>query len=135
MYLFDTDILTNVLKKTPSSSLLLRLNETDPCGHFTSTITISEIVYGAFKSHRPEYHLKQLERILLPEIGVLDFDISAGYVAGNIRAELERIGTPLAWPDIQIAAIAITHELMLVTGNVKHFSRITGLRLENWLEP
>jgi len=69
----------------------------------------------------------------LPEVAVLNFDLRAAYLAGEIRAKLEKSGTRLAWADIQIAAIAMVNDFKLITGNVRHFSRISGLRLENWL--
>ena len=96
-------------------------------------ITVAEIIYRAAKSHRPEYHLKNLEEILLPTVSVLDFDIRAAYIAGNIRAYLEKAGMLIAWADIQIAAIAMTHDMTLISGNSKHFSRVSGLKVENWL--
>jgi len=133
MYLFDTDAITNLLKKRPSSSFIHRLKEVEPEKQFITSITIAEIVYGAVKSDRPEHHLENLETILLPMVTVLDFDVRAGYIAGYHRAKLEKLGTPLAWPDLQIAAIAITHHMTLVTGNIKHFSRIPELKVENWL--
>ncbi len=133
MYLFDTDTITNILKKTPSPSLIRRMARIQPNDQFISTITVSEIVYGAWKSDRPEYHLKNLKALLLPEVAVLDFDLNAGYVAGQIRAQLEKAGAPLAWADIQIASVAIANEKILVTGNTVHFKRIQGLEIENWL--
>ena len=134
MYLFDTDIITNIFKKKPSAKLLKKLAKTDRRDQFISTITISEIVYGAWKSDQPRHHLDNLEKILLPAVNILGFDSKAAYVCGNLRARLEKAGTPLALADLEIAAIAIANELTLVSGNLGHFSRIKGLKLENWLE-
>ena len=134
MYLFDTDIITNVFKKEPSASLLQRLAETPRNDQHISTVTISEIVYGAWKSGRPRHHLDNLENILLPAVNILPFDAKAAYVCGGLQARLERNGTPLALADLEIAAIAMANDLTLVTGNVRHFSRIEDLRVENWLE-
>lgn len=53
---------------------------------------------------------------------------------GKIRAELEKKGTPLTEPHMRIASIALCHKLVLVTGNVKHFSKISGLTIENWIK-
>ncbi len=133
MYLFDTDVLTTILKPRPPKSLLKRLSEISAMEQFTSTITISEIVYGAHKSDRVDCHLHNLETVLLPVVNVLDFDIKAAYIAGKMRAELEAKGMPLSFADLQIASIAIANDLTLLSGNEKHFSRIPGLRLENWL--
>lgn len=133
MYLFDTDVLTTVLKTRPPKQLLKRLAEVPASQQFTSTITISEIVYGAHKSDRSAYHIRNLETVLLPAVNVLDFDAKAAYIAGEMRAHLEGKGEPLMFADIQIAAIACANDLTLVTGNVKHFVRIPDFRIENWL--
>ncbi len=133
MFLFDTDIITNILKKHPSPCLLQRLAGVPMHEQFISTITVSEIVYGAAKSDRPEYHLSNLENILLPSVNVVGFDSKAAYVCGQLRAELEKKGMPLDLADLAIAAISIAGEFILVTGNTKHFQRIDTLRVENWL--
>ncbi|NIA05116.1 MAG: PIN domain-containing protein [Proteobacteria bacterium] len=134
MYLFDTDIITNIFKKKPSTKLLEKLAGTARRDQFISTITISEIVYGAWKSRQSRRHLDNLEKILLPSVNILGFDAKAAYVCGSLRAGLEKSGTPLALADLEIAAIAIANELTLVSGNLGHFSRIEGLKLENWLD-
>ncbi len=133
MYLFDTDIISNIFKKQPSPGLLARLAETPRNQQHISTITVSEIVYGACKSDRPDYHLANLQNILLPAVTILGFDSKAAYVCGRIRAELEKAGTPLALADLEIAAIALANKLVLVTGNSRHFERVPGLVVENWL--
>ncbi len=132
MFLFDTDVITNVLKKRPSRLLLQRLALTPRIQQHISTVTVTEIVYGAMKSTRPAYHLENLEKILLPSVDVVGFDAKAAYVCGRIRAELERKGQPLDLADLQIAATAIAENFTLITGNTKHFSRIEALRAENW---
>ncbi|PWQ97843.1 type II toxin-antitoxin system VapC family toxin [Leucothrix pacifica] len=133
MYLFDTDILTNIVKPRPSPRLLQRLGEVSQSQQFVSTITISEIVYGAEKSHRPAYHLNNLENVLLPAVNIAGFDAKAAYVCGRIRADLEKKGTPLDLADLEIASIAIANDFILVTNNTRHFERIEQLRYENWL--
>ena len=133
MFLFDTDIITNVLKKKPSSRLLRHLADVPINEQFISTITISEIVYGAAKSDRPDFHLRNLETILLPSVNVVGFDSKAAYICGQLRAELEKIGTPLDLADLEIAAICIAGNFMLITENTKHFARIRALRYANWL--
>ena len=65
MFLFDTDVITNLLKPRPLSALIRRLDELEHKNQYISTITISEIVYGAIKSDRPEYHLNHFEQVLL----------------------------------------------------------------------
>ncbi|NCC50204.1 MAG: type II toxin-antitoxin system VapC family toxin [Spartobacteria bacterium] len=133
MYLFDTDTITNILKPRPSAALLKRLEVISTDDQFISTITISEIVYGAHKSTRCAYHLSNLTDVLLPQVNIVDFDGKAAFIAGQIRAWLEKQGQPLSFTDIQIASIALGHDLVLVTGNERHFKRIPDLQVENWL--
>jgi tRNA(fMet)-specific endonuclease VapC len=133
MFLFDTDIITNILKKAPSRKLLRRLTEIPVAEQYISTITVAEIVYGAVKSTRPEFHLDNLEKILLPAVNIVGFDTKAAYVCGRLRANLEKTGMPLSLADLEIAAIAIAGNFTLVTGNTRHFCRIKGLQYENWL--
>lgn len=134
MYLFDTDIITSTIKTRSPACLIARLRDVPAAAQHISTITVSEMVYGAMESSRHEYYLAFLRDVLLPAITVLPFDAAAAYVYGEIRAGLERRGTPVAHADLQIAAIALANELTLVTGNERHFRRIPGLRVENWLQ-
>jgi tRNA(fMet)-specific endonuclease VapC len=132
-YLLDTDTLSNPLKKTPSLPLLRYLAAV-PCeAQFTSSITVGEMIYGAYRSPRPDYFLERLENEVWPNIQILPFDTDAATVYGRIRRELERQGMPIAEPDLPIAAIALARGLTLVTGNVRHFSAVPGLVVENWL--
>ncbi|MBU4262972.1 MAG: type II toxin-antitoxin system VapC family toxin [Proteobacteria bacterium] len=133
MYLFDTDIITNIFKKSPSPFLLDRLAETAKNAQHISTITISEIVYGAWKSGKPQHHLRNLEEVLLPAVNIVGFDSKAAYICGSLRARLEREGLPLGLADLEIAAIAIANDLTLISGNLRHFQRIHELKVENWL--
>lgn len=134
MFLFDTDTLSQVLKRAPSPALLARLATVPPEEQFTSAITVGEMVYGAHRSPSRDHLLRQLEERVWPNVRVLPFDRLAAETYGRLRAELERAGTPLSEPDLRIAAIALTHDLTVVTGNVRHFARVPGLQIENWLQ-
>ena len=133
MYLFDTDTLSQLLRRVPSVTLLTRLASVPAEHQFTSAITVGEMVYGAHRSARREELLRQLEDRVWSNVRILAFDGTAGGAYGRLRAELERAGTPLSEPDMRIAAIALTRDLTVVTGNVRHFSRVPGLQVENWL--
>ena len=133
MYLFDTDTLSNLLSRKPSVRLLRRLAEVPPAQQFTSSVTVGEIVYGVYKSARIDYYRDKLERLVWPRVQIDSFDRKAAEEYGRLRAELEREGHPLPHPDLMIAAIALARNLVLITGNLKHFARVKGLRAENWL--
>ena len=133
MYLFDTDSICNILKKRPSQKLLEKLSALPCSSQFITTITISEIVYGVLKSQHPEYHMKNLEELLLPTVNVLAFDSKAAYICGRLRHALETKGITSSFTDLQIAAVAISNDMTLVTGNLRHFTCIEGLTVENWM--
>jgi tRNA(fMet)-specific endonuclease VapC len=133
MYLFDTDTISNIFKPVPSATLLTRLAGVEQRHQYIATTTIAEIVYGAWKSNRPRYHLDNLEKILLPAVNILSFDSKAAYACGTIRARMAKEGTALALADLEIAAIAIANGFILVTGNTRHFARIPDLVVENWI--
>ncbi len=132
-YLFDTDTLSQVVKRSPSLALLSRLAIVPLEQQFTSAITVGELVYGAHRSQRRDHLLRQFEERLWPNVRVLPFDRVAADTYGRLRAGLESMGTPLSEPDLRIASIALSRELTVVTGNVRHFSRVPGLRVENWI--
>jgi len=73
------------------------------------------------------------EDSLLPALEVLSFDKLSAETYGEIRVRLECQGTPLDEADLMIAAIALRHDLPIATGNVRHFERVPGLRVEDWL--
>lgn len=133
MYLFDTDAITNILKKKPSKKLLKNIKSVSKKEGNISTITLGEIIYGAYKSLNPDFHLNNLKTILLPMVSILPFDSRAAYYYGKIRADLEVSGKTIAHADIQIASIASSNSLIIITGNMKHFSRINGLIVKDWI--
>ena len=133
MFLFDTDTIREILKRTPSPGLLAKLATMRSEDQFTTFITIGELVYGVHRSNRKEYLLRQFEERLCPMVHILPFDSSAAEAFGGIRDELERAGAPLAEPDLSIGSIALTNNLTVVAGNVRHFARIPGLQVENWI--
>lgn len=135
MYLLDTDILSNLMKRSPSSALVARVAQVSPAQQFTSSITLGELVYGAHRlRERTATLIQKIEDALLPNLPVLSFDAAAARRYGELRAELERMGTPIGDANMRIAAIALSHDLKVVTGNERHFQRVPKLEIENWLE-
>lgn len=94
-------------------------------------IVRAELYYGAEKSQNPKRSHQKAEDFLI-HYKTLPFNTQAARIFGRIRASLEAKGTPIGAYDLQIAAIAIVHDLILVTHNTKEFSRIPELRLEDW---
>jgi tRNA(fMet)-specific endonuclease VapC len=134
MYLFDTDTISNLLRKQPFPGLLRRLAGLSAEQQFTSAITVGELIYGAYRSTRPDYFLSKLDQLVWPNINILSFDETAARTYGHLRAQLERKGIPLPEPDLRIASIALAKQLTLITGNTRHFVRVPNLQVENWLQ-
>ena len=133
MFIFDTDIYTNVIRKIPSETLINRLKKVPRRNQFTTTITIAEVYYGLMKASNRAKLLKLFESVLLPRATILPFNFSAAKKYGEIRSFLEKQGTPLAHADLQIASIALCMNMALITGSLKHFQRVPHLTVENWL--
>jgi len=132
-YLFDTDAISELLRPRPLRPYLDWLNTIRRDEQFTSAVTVGELFKGAFRSTDKDRHLKNIEDRVLPAVTTLPYDLSSARVFGKIRADLEQQGNILPDADLQIAAIALYHDLELVTGNIRHFQRIPDLRLNRIL--
>jgi len=130
----DTDVASAILRQGGGPPPLgRRLGVLPAEAQFTTSVTLGELLYGARK-RRNERLYADIERLMAGDIQVAGFDEPAARAYAEIRVELEAAGRPLDHPDLQIAAICLAHDLTLVTGNVRHFERVPGLRVENWLE-
>jgi len=96
-----------------------------------SFITLSELYYGAYKSHKVEQNLTAIKS-LKKKLKRIDSNKEICETFGNLKSDLEKEGNIIDDADIFIAACALENNLVLVTNNEKHFSRIQGLRIENW---
>jgi tRNA(fMet)-specific endonuclease VapC len=128
-YLFDTDALSEPLRRHPAKSYIAWLESVPRADQFTSAVTIGELYKGAFRTAESARHLRNIETLVLPSLTVLPYDLAVARVHGEIEAALVRRGQRLADADLQIAATAIYHDLELVTGNVRHFARVPRLRV------
>jgi len=134
MYLFDTDLMSRVVKADPPRALVERLSRIPRALQFTTSINAAEVYYGASRTGRRDELVRAFEGQVLPRLTVLPFDLESAKVFGRLKAALEGRGRPRSEPDLRIAAIALQHGLTIVTGNVRHFADIPGLAVENWLE-
>ncbi|MDA0290728.1 MAG: type II toxin-antitoxin system VapC family toxin, partial [Cyanobacteria bacterium] len=97
------------------------------------SVVAAELAYGVAKSGSAR-NRDALEMFLAPLI-ILPFDVAALWAYGDLRAELERKGTPIGALDTMIAAHALSNKSILVTNNSREFARVPGLTLENWVQP
>lgn len=100
-----------------------------------SSIVLFELRYGAAKSARPERNAQRIADFLAGPIEILPFEPADAEEAGDIRAALERAGTPIGPYDILVAAQARRHDALLVTANEREFSRVPRLKFEDWATP
>lgn len=128
-YMLDTNICIYVMKNYPAE-LRERFNRLAEqlC---ISSITLGELHYGAEKSARPLENLQTLEHFAA-RLDVLSFSPKAARHYGQMRAELERAGTPVGPHDMLIGAHARAEGLIIVTNNIREFARMPGVRAENW---
>ena len=94
-------------------------------------MVLAELYYGAFRSTRRAENLALLDR-LFPTFISLPFDSAAARACGELRAALAAAGTPIGPYDLQIAAIALVHNLTVVTHNSAEFARVPGLAWADW---
>ncbi|MCP4666366.1 MAG: type II toxin-antitoxin system VapC family toxin [Deltaproteobacteria bacterium] len=132
-FLFDTDAISELLRPRPAADYIKWLLNVPREEQFTSAVVIGELYKGAYRSQARKRHLANIEQRILPAITVLPYDTGTAKIFGKIRASLEEAGAVLPDADIQIAATALCHDLELVTGNLQHFIRIGGLRLNTIL--
>ena len=130
MYLLDTNICIYIINKR-SKSVMKRLYKINPEDIVISSITVAELEYGASKSARRDQNRTALYNFL-SSFEIINFDTRDAEVYGIIRAELESKGKPVGPYDMQLAAQALTRNLIFVTNNTAEFGRIPQLKLENW---
>jgi predicted nucleic acid-binding protein len=94
---------------------------------------LGELFEGAFRSENPTRHVERILERVLPTVSVLPYDAPVARTFGRIQAALARTGRGLADADAIIAATAVHHGLTLVTGNIRHFGRVPGLRIDRVL--
>lgn len=134
MYMLDTNICIYVISRNHRNSKAVeRVAEhigKDVC---ISSVTLSELEYGICKSSAPDRNRKALYQFL-SSVPVVDYDSEAAKEYGDVRASLERAGTPIGPMDMMIAAHARSRGFTIVTNNTREFERVSHLHIENWAD-
>lgn len=129
MILLDTNICIYIINARPPAVLArfqqYRLGDIGLC-----SVVAAELAFGVAKSGSAR-NRQALEMFLAP-LTILPFDAPAVWAYGDLRADLERRGTPIGSLDTMIAAHALSQHALLVTNNTREFSKVPGLRLANW---
>ena len=129
-YLLDTNLCIRVIRDRPPGLRPRFSAEADAL--CTSDVVLYELLYGAERSGRPAEVRQEVERFAA-RLSVLPFDDEAAAHSAEIRAALERKGAVIGPYDLMIAGHARSRGLVVVTGNLKEFQRVDGLRAEDWL--
>lgn len=130
MYVLDTTTISDYLRG--NQKIINRFRQTSFETIYTTSISRFELSYGLIKKPQLQKPYADQLNLLGRQIGFLDFDRDAAGIAAGIKHQLFTRGTPISLEDIMIAAIALSHEYIVVTSNTKHFEQITGLAIEDW---
>ena len=133
-YLLDTNVLSEVVKKRPSATIIGHLREVPQTALHASVVSVMEMRFGAVRSATGSILWERIRRDVLRRVKILPLGEDEASRAGEILADLESRGVPVGIEDVMIGATALVHGLVVVTRNVKHLGRIRGLVVENWWE-
>lgn len=131
-YLLDTNICIYLIKGN-DEKLIKKFIKRSPFDFAISSITLSELWYGVFKSKKQKENKAALTSFLQP-FEVIYFDDKAAEIYGLIRSKLESDGNLIGSMDLLIAAIALANNLILLTNNEREFKRVPKLKVENWVK-
>lgn len=132
IFMLDTDICIYIIKRKPAS-VLKRLESLKPGQLTMSAITFAELMNGAKKSQHVETNIAKLNA-LGELLDIRPFDKQAAVSYGDVRSTLEKKGEIIGGNDLLIAAHALSLGWTLVTNNEREFSRVEGLKIDNWAE-
>jgi tRNA(fMet)-specific endonuclease VapC len=132
MFLLDTNVCIRLLNAT-SDSVVRRFRTESPASIRLCSVVKAELCYGARKSRDVTGVFEALDTFFGP-LESLPFDDECAHEYGVVRSRLELSGTPIGANDLLIASIALRYDVTLVTHNRREFSRVPGLRLDDWEE-
>ena len=129
--MLDTNICIYIMKNRPEQ-VRNKFKQFDVGDVYLSSITVSELYFGVYKSAYVEKNLLALEHFLKP-FSIVEYDVKASIEYGKIRASLQKSGNIIGGLDMLIAAHARSLDLKLITNNTKEFVRIENLVIDNWI--
>ena len=134
MYLLDTNILSELVKKRPNPYLLSQLQSKPSHALLTSCICVMELRFGSMLREDFEVFWLKINKEIISRVKVIPLEENDALIAGDILADMRKTGQSIGIEDVLIAASAITSKCIMITANTRHFSRINNLIVENWLE-
>jgi len=135
VFLLDTNIISELIKKQPNPYLLERMEDVPDASLHTASVCAMELRFGALRVTNSEALWTKIQKRILSRIQILHFGYQEAMKAAELLAALYASGRPIGIEDTMIASTAISNGLIVVTANTEHFSRIPALPSENWLLP
>ena len=138
-YLLDTNIISELMKQQPDKHVIAKIKEYERFCALSST-SWNELLYGINimpAGKKRDFYFDTLVDKIQAEFDIIQYDNHAAWIQADIRSRLRENGTPVEFDDTQIASIAVSNGMILVTRNTKHFEpiqKISPLMLENWFE-
>lgn len=138
-YLLDTNVISEIFRPKPNPILFKKLQDYEKLCSL-STTTWNELLFGVQtmdEGKKKDYIYSKLINEIQSNYEIIQYDNHAAWIHADIRARLKDIGNPIDFQDTQIASIAVSNCMVLVTRNVKHFEaiqQVSPLMLENWFE-
>ncbi len=132
MLMLDTNICIYIIKQRPAA-VLDHFRDYQIGDIAISSVTLAELRYGVAKSQYQDKNTKALDEFIIP-LEILSFGEDETLAYGEIRATLERLGTPIGSMDLMIAAHAVSLGMTLVTNNTREFIRVPGLKVVDWVK-
>jgi len=135
MYLLDTNILSELIKKQPNPHIISRLRSKPVHSLFTSCVCVSELRYGSSLREDFEEFWSKINEEIFSRINIVPLGQKEAVLAGDILAQLRETEENIGMDDILVAACALANQFTMVTAHVERYSGIKGLSVENWFEP
>jgi tRNA(fMet)-specific endonuclease VapC len=138
-YLLDTNMISELMKTSPDKHVIAKMSEYENLIALPSTVW-TELMFGVNtmpEGKRKDFVFTKLVDDIQSTYNIIQYDNHAAWIQADIRSRLQEIGTPVDFPDTQIASIAVSNCMILVTRNIKHFEAIQNvspLMVENWFE-
>ena len=138
-YLLDTNIVSEIMKPNPDPKVVKKILQYEKLCAISST-TWNELLFGINRlpaSKRRDYYFDCIVDNIQSQFEIISYDNHSAWIQADIRARLMDNGTPLEFDDTQIASIAVSNNMILVTRNTKHFEpiqKVSPLVMENWFE-
>ena len=132
MYLIDTNVLSELVKRKPNQNLIAKIKEIPSASLYTASVCVMELRYGALRRGNPDDLWLNIQQRIISKLRILDFSYNEAMRAAEVLHELHSIGKPIGIEDVMIGSIALSHGLTVISANTKHFSQIPNLRVENW---